>query len=103
MNLGMAVVARRNTIGCLGGQDLVGLGLAIGPPLFLETRLEESATAATAKIIGFVGCHVYEIFFAHNFLDNISHFFGNRVTQRFSDQLTGILERKLDLTFLVPV
>jgi hypothetical protein len=64
--------------------------------LFLETGLEKSTASATAKIIGFIGCHVNEVFFTHNFFYNISHFFGNRIAQCLSDQLAGILESELD-------
>lgn len=103
MDLGMAVMAGCDTIGCLGGQDLVGLGLAVSPALFLKTGLQVSATAAAAEVIGLVGGHVNEIFFAHNLSDHISHVFGHRITQGLSDQLTGILEGKLDLALLVPL
>jgi len=103
MHLGMTIMAWRDAIGSFGCKDLVGLGLAIGPPLFRETGLEESTTAATAKVIGFIGCHVNEIFFTHNFLDNVSHIFGNGITQSFSHQLTGILKGELDFSVFVPV
>ena len=103
MDLGMAIVARRDTIGCLGGQNLIGLGLAVGPSLLGEPGLEISATAAAAEIVGPVGGHVNEVFFPDNRLDHISHVFGNRISQGLSDQLAGILQCKLDLAFLVPV
>ena len=103
MNLGMAVMARRDAIGCLGGQNLVGLGLAVCPSLFGESGLEESPAAATTKIVGAIRGHVNEVFFTNNGLDHISHVISNRISQGLSDQLTGILKCKLDLTFLVPV
>jgi len=103
MDLGMAVVARRDAIGCLGGQNLVGLGLAVSPSLLGESGLKESAAAAAAKVIGLIGGHVHKVFFPDNRPDHISHVFGNRITKGLSDQLTGILKRELDLTFLVPV
>jgi len=103
MDLGMAVVARRNAIGCLGGQDLVGLGLTICPSLLCKSGLKESAAAAAAKVIGFIGGHVNKIFFPHHSPDHISQIFGNRITKGLSDQLARILDSELDLTFLVPV
>jgi hypothetical protein len=103
MDLGMAVVARRNAIRCLGGQDLVGLGLPICPSLLCESRLKKSAAAAAAKVIGFIGGHVNKIFFPNHCPDHISQIFGNRITKGLSDQLARILDSELNLTFLVPV
>ncbi len=103
MNLGMAIVARRDAIGCLGGQDLVGLGLAVCPSLLGESGLKVSATPAAAEVIGSIRCHINEVFFTDNGLDHISHVIGNRITKGLSDQLAWILECKLDLAFLVPV
>ena len=103
MNLGVAVMAGRDTIGCLGGQDLVGFGLAVSPPLLLETGLQVTAAAAAAEVVGSIWCHVDEVFFTHDFLDHISHVFGHRITQGFPDQLAGILKRELNLAFLVPL
>jgi hypothetical protein len=103
MDLGMAVMARRNAIGCLGGKDLVGLGLAVSPSLLCESGLKESTAAAAAKVIGAIGGHIHKVFFPNHSPDHISHVFGNRITKGLSDQLTGILKRELDLTFLVPV
>ncbi len=96
-------MARRDAVRCLGGQDLVGLCLAICPSLFLKTRLQIPATAAATKIVGPVGCHIHKVLFAdHGFYD-IPQIFGNRITQCFSNQLAGILNRKLDLSFFIPV
>ncbi len=103
MNLSMAVMAGCDAIRCLGCQNLVGFSLAVGPSLFRVTGLEETATATAAEVIGFIRGHVDEIFFTHNRLNHISHVFGNRISQGLSDQLAGILKRKLDLTFFVPV
>lgn len=72
MDLGMAVVARRDAIGCLGGQDLIGLGLAVSPSLLGESGLKESTAAAAAKVIGSVGGHVDKIFFPDNRPDHVS-------------------------------
>jgi hypothetical protein len=103
MDLGMAIVAGRNAICCLCRKNLIGFCLAIGPSLFLEPGLQESTTTATAEIIRPIGGHVYKIFFSNHGPDHISQLFGNRITKGFSYQLTGILNRKLDLTLPVPV
>jgi len=103
MDLGMAVMARRDAIGCLGGQNLIGLGLAVGSSLLLKTRLEIPTTTATAEVVGPIGGHVHKVFFTHNRLNHISHILGNRIAKGFSNQLTGILEGELNLTFLIPV
>lgn len=103
MYLGMAVMTGSDAIGCFGGKNLVGLGLAIGPPLLLESGLQESPAAAAAEIIGFIGLHIYKIFFTHHCFNNISQIICNRVAKRFSNQLAGVLNRKFDLPVLVPV
>ena len=103
MHLGVAVVAGCDAIGCLGGQDLVGLGLAVGPPLLLKTGLQIPAATAAAEVVGTVRGHVHKIFFTHHRFDDIPQIFGNRITQGLSDQLTGILDRELDLALFVPV
>ncbi len=99
----MAVMAGRDAIGRLGCQNLIGLGLAVGPSLLLETRLEKPAAAAAAEVIGPVGGHINKVFFTHNRFNHVSHIFGNRIAKGFSNQLTGILEGKLNLSFLIPV
>jgi hypothetical protein len=68
----MTIMAWRDAVCRLCCQDLVGLGLPIGPSLLLETGLEKPTATTTAKVIGPVGCHVDKIFFAHNRFDNIS-------------------------------
>ncbi len=103
MNLGMAIMAGGDAIVCLGSQDLVGLGLAIGPALLLEAGLKEPAAAAAAEVVGSIGSHVNEIFFTDHGSDNVPQIFCNRIAERLSDQLTGILDREFDLPFFVPV
>ncbi len=103
MHLGMTIMAGCDAVCGFGCKDLVGFGLPVSPPLLLKTGLEVSPPAATAEVIGSVGCHINEIFLTHNRFNNISQIFGNRVAKRFSDQLTGILDRELDLSFFVPV
>lgn len=103
VHLGVAVVAGRDAVIRFGAQDLVGLGLAVSPTLFLESGLEISAASAAAEVIGAVGLHIDEIFFTHHGFHNISQILGNRVAKGFSDQLAGVLNRKFDFSFLVPI
>ena len=103
MHLGMTIMAWCDAVLSLGCKNLIGLGLAVSPPLLLETGLEKTASAATAKIIGFIRCHVNKIFFTNNCFNNISQVFCHRVAKCFSHQLTGILNRELDFPILVPV
>ncbi len=81
MHLGMAVMTGGDTVSGFSRKDLIGLGLAISAPLLLESGLQVSAAAAAAKIVGFIGHHINEIFFTHNGFDNISQIIGNRVTK----------------------
>jgi hypothetical protein len=103
MHLGMTVMTGGDAIGSLGGKDLIGLGLSIGPSLLLESGLQIPAAAAAAEIIGFIGRHIHKIFFTHHSPDHISKVFGHRIPKGFSYQLAGILNRKLDFQILVPV
>jgi len=103
MNLSMTIMAGRDAIGSLSGQNLVGLGLPISPSLLLKTGLEIPATAAAAEVVGPVWSHINKVFFANHLLHHIPHIFGNRITQGLSDQLTGILKGEFDLAFFIPV
>lgn len=102
MDLGMAVVARRDAVGRLGGQDLVGLELAVGPPFVRESGLQEATTAAAAEVVGSVGIHVDEVFLANRGLDHETQVLGHGVAEGLAYQLAGILDGELDLTILVP-
>jgi hypothetical protein len=99
----MAVVARRNTISSLGSQDLINLALAVCPAFFRISGLQEAAPTAAAVVVGAVGIHFHEIFCAHNGFNDITQVFGNGIAKGFAYQLAGILNRKLDLAFLVPL
>lgn len=65
VNLGMAIVTRRDAVGGTGGQDLVGLDTSVCPSLFRETRLEKSTPAAAAEVIGPVRSHIDEVFLSY--------------------------------------
>jgi hypothetical protein len=103
VDLGVAVVTRRDTVTCLSGQDLVGFAFAIGAALFRITGLKESATTATAVVVRAVGVHFHEIFFTHNSFDNVAQVLGHRISKGFPNELARILYGKLDLTFPVPL
>ena len=102
MDLGVAVVAGGDGVICFGGQDLVGLELAVGPALIRETGLQEAAAAAAAEVIGAVGVHVDKVLLTDHCLDHEAQVFGDRVAEGFAHQLAGILNGELDLALLVP-
>jgi hypothetical protein len=103
VNLGVAVVAAGDAVVGTGGLDLIVFEFAVLEPLFLETRLEESAPAAAAVVVGAIGNHVDEVFFTHHGFDNEPEILGNGVAVGFTDNLAGILHGELDPQILVPV
>jgi len=70
VNLGMAVVATRDTVVRPSGFDLIVFQFAVGQALFLEAGLEKTAAAAAAIVVGLVGRHVHKVFFSHNRFDD---------------------------------
>jgi len=72
VDLGVAVVAGRDGVRRPGGQDLVGLKLAVFSPFVGKAGLQETAAAAAAEIVGAVGVHIDEIFFTHHSLDYVA-------------------------------
>jgi hypothetical protein len=103
MNLRMAVVTRRNAVIRSGFRHLLKFQATIVTPGFRKAGLQKSATAATTKVIGSVGCHVDKVFFSHNGSDDEPEILGYGIPQRLSHQLAGILDREFYPTFLVPV
>jgi len=103
MDLGVTIMTWSNAVIGLGSQNLVGLGLTIGPSFFGESGLEKTAAAAAAKVIRLVGGHVDEVLFTHHCLDNVPQIIGNGISQCLSHQLTWILDGELDLSVLVPI
>mgnify|MGYP001126006280 CR=1 FL=1 len=103
VNLRVAIVASGNAVSGARGLDLLVLESAVRQALVLVSGLQKPAAAAAAVIIGAVGGHVNKIFFANHGFDNIAEIFGNGITVAFSDNLAGILDRKLDFQVLVPV
>jgi hypothetical protein len=103
MNLGMAVVAASDTVIRTGLFDLLILQPAEFQTLFFQAGLQKTAAAAAAIIVGPVGDHVNEIFFADDGFDHISQVFGNGIAKRLAHDLTGVLDGEFNLEVLVPV
>ena len=102
MNLGMTVVAAGNAVIGSSLDNLVKFIFAVTAPLLLKTGLEKAAATAAAIIIGFVRGHFDDVFLADNLFDHIAQILGNGIAIAFSDDLTRILDGKLDLTLPVP-
>jgi hypothetical protein len=103
MNLGMAVVARRNAVTRLCCQNLVCFEFAVAATRFRISGLKKSAAAAATVVVRPVRIHFDEVFFTHHRFHGISQIFGHRIPKGFADQLAGILNRKFNFKILVPV
>jgi hypothetical protein len=103
MDLGVTVVAPGNAVVCTGGFDLFIFDFAVLQAFILEPGLEESAAAAAAVVVGAVGLHVNEVFFAYHGFDHEAQIFGNGVAKAFANDLAGVLHREFDLQVLDPV
>ncbi len=71
VDLGMTIVARCDTIGGTGFDDLIELELAITPARFRQSRLQKPAAATATVVVRPVRLHVDKILFAHNRFDGI--------------------------------
>lgn len=103
MNLRMAVVAGGNAVIRTGCLDLLVFNFPVGQTFVFEARLEKSATAAAAVVVGMVGLHVNEVFFTDYGFHNKTQVVGNGIAIAFSDNLAGILNREFNLQVFVPV
>jgi len=103
MNLGVTVVTTGDTVVRTGGLDLLILDFAEFQTGFFEAGLQKAASPAATKIVGFVGGHVNEVFFADAGFDDEAKILGNGITICLANDLAGILDRELDLAILVPV
>ena len=103
MNLGMAIVTAGDTIIGAGGLDLLIFQFSEFQALFLETGLQKTTATPAAVIIGSVGLHINEVFFAHHGFDNKTQIFRYRIAVCFANDLAGILNGELDFEVLVPV
>jgi hypothetical protein len=97
MNLSVTVMAGGDRIGGTGFYNLIGFETSILPARFRHARLEKSAAAATAVIVGAVRGHIDKIFLPHDFFHHIAKIFGYRISKGFSNKLTWILNGKLNL------
>ena len=102
-DLGVAVVAWRNTIISPCIPDLIKLHSSVVTPGFSKTGLQITSPAATTVIVGSVRMHVNEIFFTHNRFDDKPKIFCDRITEGLPHKLAGVMNRKRHLEILVPV
>jgi len=103
VDLGMAVVARRNTIIGLCVQDLVGFELAVSPAFICIPGLEKTAAAAATVVVGLVGIHLNKIFLTYNRFDDKPQIFRDGISITFAHDLARVLNRKLDPQIFVPI
>ena len=103
MNLGMTIVTAGDAVVRSRRLDLLVLQLSIFEALFLESGLKKAAAAAAAVIVGPVGLHIDKIFLSDNRPDYVPEVFGDGVAITLANNLAGVLHRKLDLSFFVPV
>lgn len=99
----MAVVTRGDAIGCPGCLDLLQFGFPIVMAGFRKPGLQETATAATAVIVGAVGVHIDNVFFSNDGFQYKSEVFRNRISKALSHQLARILNSELNLQVFVPI
>ena len=103
VDLGMAIVAAGDAVISSRRFDLLVFEQPVLEALILEPGLEESAAAATAKIIGAIGLHIDEVLFTNNGLYHKTQVFGNRVAVAFANDLAGVLDGEFDFQVPVPV
>ena len=103
MDLRVAVVASGDAVSGPRGLDLLVFESAVFQALIFVTGLQEAAAPAATEVVGTVGRHVDEIFFADHGPDDIAEIFGNGVAVALADDLAGVLDGELDLEVLVPV
>lgn len=103
VNLGMAVMARRNNITGTGFLNLVEFGLPVSTPFFGPSTLERSAAAAATEIMNSLWCHIDKILFSDDFFHDITQIFGTGLPVCFSNKLAGILDGEFHFQFFVPI
>ena len=72
--------------------------LSIRLPCFGETRLEETSTTAATVVVGFIGCHFYQILFTDYRFDDKSEIISHNIAVAFPDDLAGILNGEFDFS-----
>ena len=103
VDLCVAIVARRHTIGGARGLDLIVFEPAVFQPRLFVAGLEKTAAPTAAVVVGAVGHHIDEVFLAHHGLNYEAQILGNGITVGFADDLTGILGGKLDFEVFIPI
>ena len=103
MNLSMAVVAGGNAVLRPGCHDLLEFQPTVSPSGFGKAGLQETTAPTATVIVGAIGKHIHKIFLPHNGFYYKPQIFRHRITKTFSNELAGILNRKLDFQVLVPV
>ncbi len=96
VDLGMAVMARGYAIICCSGDNLVQFLLPIVEAFIFIRVLQEAPTAAAAEIVGHVGTHIKEVFFADARFEDETEILRQGVTKGFPYQVTGVLNGKLN-------
>jgi len=103
MYLRMTIMAAGNAVIGPCRYDLVEFNLTIRLPCFGETRLEETSTTAATVVVGFIGCHFYQILFTdYRFYDK-SEIIRHRIAVALADNLAGILNGEFDFSVLIPL
>jgi hypothetical protein len=103
MNLGMAVMAWSDTVIRSCFDNLTKFKVSVLATSFRVAGLQKSSTAAATKVVRSIRLHIYKVFLSDHSFDYKPKILGNGITKGFSDQLTRILNRKLNFQFLVPV
>ncbi len=97
VDLGMAVVATGDTVIGAGFNNLVEFFLAVGSSGLGKSRLEETASAAAAVVIGPVRGHFDDVFCPDNRAHDIAQILGNLFAIALADDLAGVLDSEFDL------
>ena len=96
MNLGVTVVTSGDAVIGAGCLNLNILQPAEFQALRFVSRLQKTAAAAAAIVVGAVGLHIDKVFFPDDGFDHKTKIFGDRVTITFAYNLARILDGKLD-------
>ncbi len=84
-------MARCDAVVGMGLGDLIIFSLSIVAPRLGKPRLQKTTPATAAVVVGAVGLHLNKVLFTHRRFDYEAKILGYWVSQRFSNQLTRIL------------
>ena len=65
--------------------------------------MQKTAATAAAVVVGPVGVHVDKVFFTHDGFDDKTQVFGDWIAIGFANDLTRVLNRKLNFEIFVPI